>query len=60
MGDLRLKQLAIGYGARTVIQDMDLDVRDGELVSLLGPSGAGKTTILKAITSKCRWLGVQL
>lgn len=49
MGDLRLKQLAIGYGARTVIQAMDLDVRNGELVSLLGPSGAGKTTILKAI-----------
>ena len=49
MGELCLKQLAIDYGSRTVIQNFDLNVRNGEMVSLLGPSGAGKTTILKAI-----------
>jgi len=49
MGELRLKQLTIDYGSQTVIQDLDLDVHNGEMVSLLGPSGAGKTTILKAI-----------
>ena len=47
MGDLRLENLTIDYGARAVIQGIDLDVHDGEMVSLLGPSGAGKTTILK-------------
>jgi ABC-type Fe3+/spermidine/putrescine transport system ATPase subunit len=49
MGDLRLENLTIDYDARAVIQGIDLDVHDGEMVSLLGPSGAGKTTILKVV-----------
>ena len=49
MGELTLKDLTIAYDARTVIQDLGLTVNDGEMVSLLGPSGAGKTTILKTI-----------
>jgi len=49
MGDLSLHNLTVGYGTRNIIQAFQLDVRDGELVSLLGPSGAGKTTILKAV-----------
>ena len=49
MGDLYIENLTIDYGARAVIQGLDLDVHDGEMVSLLGPSGAGKTTILKAV-----------
>ena len=49
MGNLSLHNLTVGYGRRNIIQGFQLDVRDGELVSLLGPSGAGKTTILKAV-----------
>jgi ABC-type sugar transport system ATPase subunit len=49
MGILALKDVCIAYGGQTVIRGLGLEVADGELVSLLGPSGAGKTTILKAV-----------
>ncbi len=49
MGKLVIQDLHIRYGDQPVIKDFSLTVRDGELVSILGPSGAGKTTILKAV-----------
>ena len=49
MGRLELHNLNINYDNRPVIRDLSLDINDGEIVSLLGPSGVGKTTILKAI-----------
>ncbi|MFZ0133889.1 MAG: ABC transporter ATP-binding protein [Desulfobacterales bacterium] len=49
MGELVLDKLSIRYGRRPVITDFSLNVADGEMVSILGPSGAGKTTILKAV-----------
>jgi ABC-type Fe3+/spermidine/putrescine transport system ATPase subunit len=49
MGELVLRHLDIHYKNQRVIHDFNLTVADGELVSLLGPSGAGKTTILRAV-----------
>ncbi len=49
MERLGLRKLTVQYGSTTVIRDLHLSIQDGELVSLLGPSGAGKTTILKTI-----------
>ncbi len=49
MGQLELRNLAINYETKTVIRDLSLTIHNGEMVSLLGPSGVGKTTILKAI-----------
>jgi len=49
MGVLTLSDLAVAYGGETVVHGLNLDVSEGELLSLLGPSGAGKTTILKAV-----------
>jgi lipopolysaccharide export system ATP-binding protein len=44
VSDLRAASLAKRYRARTVVRDVSLEVRSGEVVGLLGPNGAGKTT----------------
>ena len=56
--------LAAGYGHGAVIRDVDLEVRAGEVVALLGANGAGKTTTLLTLAGvlppsagDVRWLG---
>ncbi|MDX5297631.1 MAG: polyamine ABC transporter ATP-binding protein, partial [Gammaproteobacteria bacterium] len=54
MGDsssalVSLRGLHKRYGTRTVLDALDLDIRDGEFLTLLGPSGCGKTTILRML-----------
>ena len=49
MASLRLERLAKRFGEVPAVEDLSLEVRDGELVSLLGPSGSGKTTTLRLI-----------
>ena len=46
---LEIRNLAAGYGRARVLFDVDLEVRAGEVVALLGRNGAGKSTTLKAI-----------
>jgi branched-chain amino acid transport system ATP-binding protein len=45
---LRLENVTTGYGATTVLWDVNLDVPTSTVVALLGPNGAGKTTLLRA------------
>ena len=47
---LKLSNLNVCYGAIHAIHDVSLEVKDGEIVSLIGANGAGKTTILRSIT----------
>lgn len=42
--ELRTEHLVKRYGKRTVVNDVSINVRQGEIVGLLGPNGAGKTT----------------
>ncbi|MBO4786842.1 MAG: ATP-binding cassette domain-containing protein, partial [Prevotella sp.] len=41
---LRSEGLVKRYGKRTVVNDVSINVKQGEIVGLLGPNGAGKTT----------------
>jgi branched-chain amino acid transport system ATP-binding protein len=47
---LAVEDLCSGYGSLQVLFDVNLDVRVGEIVALMGSNGAGKTTALRAIT----------
>ena len=47
---LRVAGLKVAYGGIKAVKGVSLEVRQGELVSLIGANGAGKTTTLKAIT----------
>ncbi len=47
---LSIKDLHVSYGAIHAIHGVSLDVNDGEIVSLIGANGAGKTTILHTVT----------
>ena len=54
MGDLKLQNITIDYDHTPVVHDFSLTVENGQMASLLGPSGAGKTTILKAVAGLLR------
>jgi len=47
---LSIKGLKVAYGGIQAVKGIDLEVREGELIALIGANGAGKTTTLKAIT----------
>ena len=47
---LKVSGLKVSYGGIQAVKGVDFEVREGELVSLIGSNGAGKTTTMKAIT----------
>ncbi len=47
---LQVKGLKVAYGGIQAVKGVDFEVREGELVTLIGSNGAGKTTTMKAIT----------
>ncbi|WP_352610403.1 ectoine/hydroxyectoine ABC transporter ATP-binding protein EhuA [Mesorhizobium opportunistum] len=46
---VRFKKVAKRYGSLTVLEDLNLDVAEGEMVTIIGPSGSGKTTVLRTL-----------
>ena len=49
MSDVRLSGVSKAFGSTRAVDELDLEVRRGELVAVLGPSGCGKTTLLRLI-----------
>ena len=48
-GDIVLSHVTFGYGERTVLDDFSMTVREGEQVTLVGRTGAGKSTVFKLL-----------
>lgn len=46
---LEIKNIAKSYDTRTIFKNMNLTVNDGEVLSIVGPSGIGKTTFLRIV-----------
>ncbi len=54
-GRLQMEGIGFKYGSRTVIRDLSLDIRPGEMIGLVGHSGSGKSTLVNQI---CRFYDV--
>ncbi|MHA6844215.1 ABC transporter ATP-binding protein [Ralstonia syzygii] len=54
---LKISGLKVAYGGIQAVKGVDLEIADGELVTLIGANGAGKTTTMKAITGLQHWAG---
>ncbi|MDD2546979.1 MAG: ABC transporter ATP-binding protein [Burkholderiaceae bacterium] len=54
---LKVRGLQVAYGGIQAVKGVDFEVREGELVSLIGSNGAGKTTTMKAITATLGFAG---
>ncbi len=48
---------SFGYTDQPVVQDVDLRIRTGEVVALLGPNGSGKTTVIRGLLGLARTMG---
>lgn len=48
-GDVVLSHVTFGYGERTVLRDLSFSVREGEQVTLIGRTGAGKSTVFRLL-----------
>ncbi|AAX76199.1 MULTISPECIES: ABC transporter ATP-binding protein [Brucella] len=49
---LTLEHVDAGYGRTTILQDVSLEVKEGEIVTIVGANGAGKTTTLRTIVGQ--------
>lgn len=51
---IRMTNIVKNFGPNTVLSDVNFSVADGEIFGLLGPSGAGKTTIINILTNQLK------
>ncbi|MFP4591540.1 MAG: ABC transporter ATP-binding protein [Halobacteriales archaeon] len=60
MSELRVTDLAAGYGDLQVLFGVDLHVVSGEYVAIVGPNGAGKSTVMKALVGLATVMGGEI
>jgi iron complex transport system ATP-binding protein len=46
---MRTRHLTIGYGEKPILSDLNLDIKEGELISFIGPNGIGKSTLIRTV-----------
>lgn len=51
---LEVKHLAISFGGIKAVQDVSFQIKEGEILGLIGPNGCGKSTTVNLITNTCR------
>ncbi len=49
MSLIQVEKLSVNYGSRIALSEVDLKIEPGEIVTVVGPNGSGKTSLLKAI-----------
>ena len=54
---LAVSALDAGYGDLQILSEVDLDVHDGEYVTIVGPNGAGKSTVMKTVFGLTTYMG---
>ena len=54
---VRIRGLSVKKHDGLILDHIDLEVRHGEILALIGRNGAGKTTLLKALLGRCAYTG---
>ena len=49
MSEIKIENLNLKFGCKTILEDINLEINSGEYVGLIGPNGAGKSSLLKCI-----------
>ena len=53
----KTEQMSVGYQGKTLIRDIEIGLNKGEILTLIGPNGTGKSTILKSIAKQLKLIG---
>jgi iron complex transport system ATP-binding protein len=54
---IQAKSVSVAIGAKRIVSDIDFEARPGEIATIVGPNGSGKTTFLKALSGELAYTG---